>query len=110
MIVYKAASRIRLLCAHVKGRFKTDGGIFSVTEPPRLSGPTLRRVLFTTGDLSAQVLELAKQVRDLSAQLPDLWKRHITPFHIRNFSKLNCPYRTTISSVNTHPPRSAGMA
>ena len=68
-------------------------------------------------DLSAQVLELAKQVLDffaqvpdLSAQLPDLWKKHITPFHIRNFSKLNCPYRTTISSVNTHPPRSAGMA
>ena len=28
--------------------FKTDGGIFSVTEPPRLSGPTSRDVLFTT--------------------------------------------------------------
>ena len=34
--------------AHVKGRFKTDGGIFSVTEPPRLSCPTSRDVLFTT--------------------------------------------------------------
>lgn len=34
--------------AHVKGRFKTDGGIFSVTEPPRLSSPTSRDVLFTT--------------------------------------------------------------
>ena len=37
--------------AHVKGRFKTDGGIFSVTEPPRLSCPTSRDVLFTTPGL-----------------------------------------------------------
>ena len=39
------------ICAHVKGRFKTDGGIFSVTEPPRLSGRTLREVHFTTPEL-----------------------------------------------------------
>ena len=31
--------------------FKTDGGIFSVTEPPRLSCPTLREVLFTSQGL-----------------------------------------------------------
>ena len=51
MIVYKAASRIRLRYARVKGRFKTDGSIFSVTASPLLPDWTFHEVIITSPGL-----------------------------------------------------------